>query len=308
MPKPASRQLSAAGPQSIAEDWTISGRIRRRAGRVIERVRERLSRAPRAINAGPALAGPAFIARGARDSRSLTLSMTRPARRLILPEIVQSSAMDCGPAALSCLLAGFGIHASYGRLREACQTDIDGTSINALEDAARRLGLDAEQILVPREHLDLPEAATLPAIVVVRRPNGLTHFVVAWRRHGRLLQVMDPAVGRRWSSCARFLEEAYIHSMTVRAAAWREWAGSEDFLRTLRARLRRVGANDGTVEPLLKAAVADQGWRPLAALDASVRMVEALRRSGAARRGPHAGALVEALAARGVPDAFWSVR
>ncbi len=235
--------------------------------------------------------------------------MTRPARpRLILPEIVQSSAMDCGPAALSCLLAGFGIHASYGRLREACQTDIDGTSINAIEDAARRLGLDAEQVLVPREHLNLKEAAALPAIVVVRRPNGLTHFVVAWRRHGRFFQVMDPAVGRRWPSCARFLEEAYIHSMTVTESAWREWAGSEDFLRPLRARLRRLGANEGTVEPLLKAAVADPGWRPLAALDASVRMVEALRRSGAVRRGTHAGSLVEALAARGVPDAFWSVR
>ena len=57
--------------------------------------------------------------------------MSRPGRRrLILPEVVQSSAMDCGPAALSCLLAGFGIHASYGRLREACQTDVDGTSID----------------------------------------------------------------------------------------------------------------------------------------------------------------------------------
>jgi ABC-type bacteriocin/lantibiotic exporter with double-glycine peptidase domain len=232
---------------------------------------------------------------------------TAGGRRLILPEVVQSSAMDCGPAALSCLLAGFGIHASYGRLREACQTDVDGTSINAVEDAARRLGLDVEQILVPREHLGLPEAATLPAIVVVRRPNGLTHFVVAWRRHGRFLQVMDPAVGRRWPSRARFMDEAYVHSMTVPVATWREWAGSEDFLRPLRARLRRAGAKEETTEPLIKAALADSGWRPLAALEAAVRMVETLRRSGALSRGAHLGRLVEALAARGVPETFWSV-
>jgi len=235
--------------------------------------------------------------------------MSRPGRRrLILPEVVQSSAMDCGPAALSCLLAGFGIHASYGRLREACQTDVDGTSINAIEDAARRLGLDVEQVLVPKEHLGLPEAATLPAIVVVLRPNGLTHFVVAWRRHGRYLQVMDPAVGRRWPSRARFLDEVYVHSMTVPVSQWRTWAGSEDFLRPLRARLRLIGASAEPVEALVRSALADPGWRPLAALDASVRMVETLRRAGGLRRGTNIGPLLEALTARGVPDEFWSVR
>jgi ABC-type bacteriocin/lantibiotic exporter with double-glycine peptidase domain len=61
-----------------------------------------------------------------------------PARghRLIVPEVVQTSAMDCGPAALTCLLEGFGISVSYGRLREACQTDVDGTSIDTIEEVA----------------------------------------------------------------------------------------------------------------------------------------------------------------------------
>jgi len=61
---------------------------------------------------------------------------TRPARRrrrrrrraLLAPEVVQTSAMDCGPASLKCLLEGFGVPVSYGRLREACQTSVDGTS------------------------------------------------------------------------------------------------------------------------------------------------------------------------------------
>ena len=47
-------------------------------------------------------------------------------RRWLVPEVVQSSGMDCGPASLKALLEGFGISASYGRLREACQTDVDG--------------------------------------------------------------------------------------------------------------------------------------------------------------------------------------
>src|SRR6185436_10863471 len=80
--------------------------------------------------------------------------------RLFAPEVVQASGMDCGPAALKSLLEGFGIHASYGRLREACQTDVDGSSIDTMEEVARKLGLDAEQVMIPLDHLLLPEAAT----------------------------------------------------------------------------------------------------------------------------------------------------
>ena len=40
-------------------------------------------------------------------------------RRFLVPEVVQSSSMDCGPAALKSISEGFGIPISYGRLREA---------------------------------------------------------------------------------------------------------------------------------------------------------------------------------------------
>ena len=133
-----------------------------------------------------------------------------------MPEVVQTSNMDCGPAALKCLLEGFGIPVSYGRLREACQTGIDGTSIDTMETVANQLGLRAEQILLPVDHLFIAEAKALPALVVVLLPNGLTHFVVVWRRHGNLLQVMDPAVGRRWVNLRRFTSEIYRHAMPAR--------------------------------------------------------------------------------------------
>ena len=79
-------------------------------------------------------------------------------RRFLIPEVVQTSTIDCGPACLSALLGGFGIHASYGRLREACQTGVDGTSVDALEDLAVRLGLEAEQIVLPPDHIPWREA------------------------------------------------------------------------------------------------------------------------------------------------------
>ena len=51
---------------------------------------------------------------------------------------------------------------SYGRLRDACQTDVDGTSIDTMEDVANQLGLDAEQIVHSRRSPAAPEAATPP--------------------------------------------------------------------------------------------------------------------------------------------------
>ena len=161
--------------------------------------------------------------------------MTR--RRLLIPEVVQTSMMDCGPATLKAMLEGWGVRVSYGRLREACQTDVDGTSIDTLEEVGAQLGLVTEQIMVPVDHLLLASANALPAIVVVRHASGVTHFIIVWRKHGGFVQLMDPATGRRWVSCRRFLDELYVHSLAVSAADWREYAGSAAFIGPLRPRL-----------------------------------------------------------------------
>ena len=181
-------------------------------------------------------------------------------RGFFVPEVVQSSAMDCGPASLKCLLEGFDIPVSYGRLREACQTDVDGTSIDTLEEVAAQLGLAAEQRMVPVDHLLLPESESLPAIVVVRLPNGVTHFQVVWRKHGNLLQCMDPAIGRRWVSRTKFLDEVYVHKTRVPAQAWREWAETPPAQAAFRRRLDDLGAKG---KKLLRIALTDPTWRSL---------------------------------------------
>ena len=129
-------------------------------------------------------------------------------RSWLVPEVIQTSAMDCGPAVLSALLNGFGLRAEYGRLREACQTDVDGTSIDVLEDISKSLGLDAEQVMLPVDHLLLPGSSVLPAIVVVLLPGGLMHFVLMWRRLGPFLRGSWTRLGDGggcWlaNSCAR---------------------------------------------------------------------------------------------------------
>ena len=235
-------------------------------------------------------------------------------RRFFVPEVIQTSVIDCGPASLKALLEGFRIRASYGRLREACQTDVDGTSIDTLEVVAEQLGLAAQQILVPLDHVLMSEAETFPAIAVVRGANGTAHFVVAWRRHGPLVQVMDPARGRLWMTRQSFLDQMVVHSMPVPAAAWREWAGTEAFLRPLRKRLRAIGLAKRDVVAQIDSAVADASWRALATIDAAARMIASLQSAGALSRR-HGLRTLAALtdanhvsAASSIAEQYWSVR
>jgi ATP-binding cassette subfamily B protein len=236
-------------------------------------------------------------------------------RRFIVPEVIQTSAMDCGPACLSSLLSGFGIQASYERLREACQTDVDGTSINTLEEIAGQLGLQSEQIMVPADYLTALDPRPLPAITVITLPSGVTHFVVVWRRAHDFVQIMDPAVGRIWRREQDFLRSLYVHRMTVPIATWREWAGSEQFLAPLRRKMSQLGCRSKQIRQLLSSALMDPGWRSLAALEAAVRALEHMVHAGAFRRGREASRSLQHLVtnsqdgqSRSIPAEFWSVQ
>jgi len=239
-------------------------------------------------------------------------------RRFIIPEVVQTSAMDCGPASLKCLLEGFHVPVSYGRLREACQTDVDGTSIDTLEEVACKLGLVAEQIMVPVDHLFISAANALPAIVVVRLPDGYTHFVVAWRNHGKFVQVMDPGTGRRFPTTKRFLDEIFVHTFPVPASDWRgEWAGSDEFI-PLRQRLNMIVPDGSVIEQLIDKSLADINWHSFAALDAATRMVNSIVQSGGVKIGKQSAAIVKHFFDKAVqnnlpnskiiPDDYWTVK
>jgi ABC-type transport system involved in cytochrome bd biosynthesis fused ATPase/permease subunit len=238
-------------------------------------------------------------------------------RSFLAPEVIQSSGMDCGPASLKCVLEGFGKSVSYGRLREACQTDVDGTSIDTLEEVASQLGLGAEQWLVPIDYLLLPGAATLPSIVTVRLPNGAAHFVVLWSQLGPLVQIMDPASGRRWMSARRLLADLYVHESVVEEAAFREYATSAPVLQALERRLARLGV--GGADRRVREAAAAASFRPLAELEAVGRMVEAICGSGGLARGRASARVCESFLERlrddplegppeswPVPQMFWT--
>ncbi len=239
-------------------------------------------------------------------------------RRFFAPEVIHTSSMDCGPASLKCLLEGCGISISYPRLQEACQTDLDWTSINVLERIAVGLGLEAEQIMIPVDHLLLSEARALHALLVTRQASNLLHFLVLWRRHGPFVQVMDPAKGRRWLRMPTLIEELYQHVHAVQARAWRQWAASGEFMDSLDRRLARLGLRHQLRERLTMDAAADPDWRGLATLDAATRMATAIVASGGLRPGRDVGRVVRTLVTRSrdagtnieplIPASYWSVQ
>jgi ATP-binding cassette subfamily B protein len=236
-------------------------------------------------------------------------------RRLLVPEVVQTSALDCGPATLKSLLEGFGIHISYGRLREACQTDLDGTSIDTIEDVARELGLTAEQVMVPADHLVL-DRTTLPAVVVVRLPHDITHFVLVWRKVGPFFQIMDPATGRHWCRARVFLADLYSHRVTVPGEEWKTWGASEPAVTILADKLSALGHRGA--DRLVREAAHSPDWRILALLDAAARLTAAMVERGTAKRGAEATRLVDALMTRTfegstaaqsvIPAEYWNAR
>ena len=241
-------------------------------------------------------------------------------RRFWVPEVVQTSAMDCGPAALKALLEGFGLPIDYGRLREACQTDVDGASIDTVEDVALRLGLLCRQVLAPVDHLFIASAHLLPALVIVLQPTGATHFIVVWRVIGSWVQIMDPAQGRRWLTRSELTRSIYRHHFVMAAQEWRSWAGSDGFCNPLRTRMQQLGLSEPLIAALLTQALADPSWRALAALDATIRFVKALVTAGGVAETTEIARLVEGYFAQtpSTPDAaapnaatipapYWSV-
>lgn len=241
--------------------------------------------------------------------------MSRPLRERRsrrVPEVLQSSLTDCGPAALKAVLEGFGISASYDELRERCQTDVDGTSIDALAALGHDFGLSSEQILVPPDHFLLPEARCLPAIVVTRSGGGLLHFVVVWRRFAGWVEVLDPGSGRRWMAARRLLAEMPILQLPVSAARWRRWAASGDAARPWQARLRALGVQGPAARELMDLARRDPAWIGFARFDAALRMATTLVRGGAVRHGKEAARLLRRLVSGagglGIPERFRWVR
>lgn len=195
-----------------------------------------------------------------------------PRRRLLPAVVVQTSSMDCGPASLGAVLGGYRSPWSYEHLRNACQTNTDGTSIDGIQAVAKRLGMTASQVVVPPEFLSSDPGRFVPCIAVVRLPAGFPHFIVVWRVVGRFALLMDPAVGRRWVAVKRLNALLLRHTITVPSGALQHYSESDEFCIPLARRLRQLGCSAEAAQNELNSCHSSPGsiWR----LEAAVRACE----------------------------------
>ncbi|MBX3230466.1 MAG: ATP-binding cassette domain-containing protein [Labilithrix sp.] len=232
-------------------------------------------------------------------------------RFFLAPEVVQISSMDCGVAAMACFLKGVGLAVSYERLREACHTDVDGTSIDALEDLGNQLGIDCIQHLLPPESVLEEASKRLPAIAVTVAAGDTTHFVVLWRRIGKYWNVMDPAHGRLWMHERSLFRWLKSHTQSFSPDDFVAWAMESSFTQGLLDRVTRLAGRQAAVQAL--ASARSGTWRSIAALDAAARFIEGIVGT---RRPSWTGALfqkaLEAASDEGrakeIPERFWSIR
>lgn len=238
-------------------------------------------------------------------------------RKWFVPEVLQTSELDCGPASLHSLLMGFGIPSDYADLRYACRTSVDGTSIDRMEDVANTLGLNVSQLLLPYDHIKLPESESIPAIVATVQPGGWVHFIVVWRKHWKFLQINDPAVGRVWRSETWLQNNLYKHRLLVSADTAYDWFTSDTFLAPLQYRLRTIGLTQDQATALTHEAESQGQWWPMAVLDAVTRLMEQFVRTKAIPLDNVAvfiNRLTEELKAnpeqpeRVVPERYWSAK
>jgi Peptidase C39 family len=190
------------------------------------------------------------------------------------PAVLQRSPMDCGPAALQSVLQGFGVQVDYERLVGLLAVDPrEGASIDTVEEVANRLGVRAEQVMLPVDHLFLPGAEQGPMIAVARGSGTSKHFLVLWRTSGEQVELMDPATGfRTWVAQSDLRKRLFVHQMAVSAKEWREWSRGESFHQCLLERMRRLGMPASANELLWAEALDDLSNRGLQALDAAVRL------------------------------------
>jgi len=233
-------------------------------------------------------------------------------RQFFAHEVVQTSAMDCGPAALKSLLEGFGIRAHYGRLREACHTTVDGSSIDTLEDLA------GDWVWKPARCCCRWSTCSCANPMRCGPGRGQAAFGPDPLRggvaHGG---AVDPGHGpgprRRWMSKRDLLRDLYVHEMPAPAADFAAWTREPGFLDPLRLRLHRLGVRDAGQR--IAAAAAGADWRPLCALEACARATEQLL-SGKVVSRPRAARAFECLwqevvrdvESPLVPETLWSAR
>ena len=233
-------------------------------------------------------------------------------RALLAAHFLQNASVAPTLAAAQSVLLGYNLPAAVSLEPGAAPADC---SLETLTGLLRAAGLGVRGGFFPADTLGLL-ATRGPLVTVARQyddePAGM---LVIWRRAGPLAHVLDTRAGRRWLFTHRLAAATDEAEYRLSAEAWRTQAELSAWM--LQGRLVHLIQDEAAAERLVQRALGEPGWRPLAALDAAIRLVSSLSATGATERGSEALALLERLfdqtlagsdgAPSPIPAAYWAV-
>lgn len=106
--------------------------------------------------------------------------------------IKQHDLTDCGAACLASVAAFYGLQLPIARIRQFAGTDLKGTSVLGVVEAATHLGFSAKGVKGGFESI---YALPHPVIAHVIIDQRLQHYVVVYDASPKGIKVMDPAKG-----------------------------------------------------------------------------------------------------------------
>lgn len=107
--------------------------------------------------------------------------------------VKQQDISDCGAACLTSVARFYNFDVPVARIRQHAGTDIRGTNVAGMLEAAVRLGFEAKGVKGTFESLfQIP----LPAIAHVIVNAKLHHYVVIYKINKHKIRIMDPADGK----------------------------------------------------------------------------------------------------------------
>lgn len=124
-------------------------------------------------------------------------------------KIRQHDKSDCAAACVASVCAYYGLRLPLMRIREACGTGTDGTTMQGIIDACGKLGMDAAGLKAKKKRLKDLEGAAKPVILHLQKKNGWLHYVVLYGLDAETATVMDPEDGRIHKLAPEALEDEW---------------------------------------------------------------------------------------------------
>lgn len=118
--------------------------------------------------------------------------------------VKQHDATDCAAACIATVCLYYGKEITIARLRDIAGTDVKGTTVKGVINAAEQLGFEAKAVRIDKK--GFLSKYTLPAIAHIITKEGLTHFVVINKITEKSIKYTDPSKGIVKSTVDDFFE------------------------------------------------------------------------------------------------------